>query len=565
MSKPSTASKRPCDSSCESEPSSKKVLEEPIGELSKFFEKYIGFSSEIPDESTAFHLLCQLSPDKLVLEQLPMTSTKHWITSSIFKTRSQCLPSPFELGWGKYTIDCLSGWCFFNAQYERCLHKGCTSAFKSFEKVNEAGFWYRALYMSYSCTAPKTSTSSILNNRVVNITYPLFGDLLLVPENGFVYYAYDESKSQDSERSVILFQAKLKKGNNVFPFLNRRTVGFSVDLAVPSYYPKTFSVELTRDGDINVISNVTLTADTRLTIPLYNRRYNFMAKFDSPAWILCEYNILKFKDCIHINRIQAEKMINYTIILLGGYPLSADYTSRRDQDDLRRNFYYLTSPHFNHEALEMIYEFVIKSLTSLDVTFHQNVAFNPKKSLEQITMICDNGPCPPTLTVDVKPVLLYEYSEPLALQPSNDEINYLLVKPTGFSLVQFSGILKALIENKVRISQMVSRKLTDVEFARLYPNCLNRVFGPDWYSHMMAGPCCIIKCVGASYMEVRNAALQARIESGLPWVKNVCHSAANSKERDLMIELFADSFGLDMDKTVHGDDVPADINFKIFN
>ena len=558
--------KRSSDTPCDYEPDTKKVLEElPLGELSKFLEKYVGFSSEIPDEITALVLLKNLPIDKFVLEQLPLTTAKHWITSSIFKTRSQCLPSPFECGWDNYTLDCLNGWCFFNAQYERCLHKGCTSAFKSFELVNEHGFWYRALYMAYSSAAPKTSTSSILNNRVVNITYPMLDDLLFIPEHGFVFYSYDECKSPESERTVVLYKAKLKKGSNLFPFLNRRTVGFSIDIDLPYYYPKTFAVELTREGDINVSSKVCLTSDTRLTIPLYNRRYNFMAKFDKQPWKMCEYEILKFKDCIHLNRLQTEKILNYLIILMGGFPLSSDYTSKKELDDLGRNFYYFVPESFDHEGLRMMYEFVVKRLTCLDVSFRQGVEFKPKKALEEITMIYDNGPNPPTLTMDAKPVMLYEYSDPLAVQPSYPELNYLLVKPTGFSLTQFSNILKCLIENKIRVNQMVCRKLTDIEFARLYPNCLNRVFGPDWYSHMMAGPCCIIQCSGASHYQVRDAALQSRIESGLPWVKNVCHSAANPKERELMLELFADSFGLSMDTTVHGEDIPSEINFKIFN
>jgi hypothetical protein len=236
---------------------------------------------------------------------------------------------------------------------------------------------------------------------------------------------------------------------------------------------------------------------------------------------------------------------------LGGFPLIDLYRSNKEQSELSRDMFFIYNADFPKEDLKNIYHRVLYKLSMLEVDFEFNISPEFKTKIETIEMVTSTSGDKPSYktlsplvcSVDVKNFVC----------DSLPEENYLLIKPTGNKLHRLSKLLQVLIDHNIRVTDMVAKTLNDYEFNILYPNCLMRVYGADWYGHMLGGECIIIKCNMGSFEQIRCAAWKMRQISGLPWVKNVVHSASTSAERELMLRLFeADFFK------------PTDNDFKIF-
>ena len=474
-----------------------------------------------------------------------MTNILVWVISPVFKNRTQFFPHPFiaDSFDKNFSISSLSNWCFYDGSRTRCLHRGCARIFDLFNKASIEGFFYRALWTSFSRNIPKTSITSILNKEHINATFDVYqdktGDYLLVPYVGLVYYGYDKTNVPSA---IQLYQACINEGTTIFPFLNRRTNCFKSDLSLRDYPPNTISYALDNNGNISINSATSICDDIRLSACLYNRKYNYHAQLvANETQFMCSYSIVAYKDCIHINRTQAASLIDNAIILYGGTPISSVYTSPTAEDDLHRDFYFIVTDFKQFTLVKDLYQSILKSLTYLDVDFNYNIPFVTKKPIAKISLI-----------TSTEPELTYNQLTPIILSPnyfkytSVNQINYVVIKPTGYSLDRLSAILSTLVKFRIRLIAGFSRRITDNEFNTLYPCCMKRVYGPDWYCHMTSGPCLFLKLKG-SIPQIRNAAWAARSQSGLPWVKNVIHSAAKESEREQMHLLFGSLFDTELD------------------
>jgi hypothetical protein len=268
------------------------------------------------------------------------------------------------------------------------------------------------------------------------------------------------------------------------------------------------------------------------------------------------YKILKFKDCIHLNRAQTEALINKTIFLFGGLMLKDSYKHKSADTESSRSFWFLHGADFDREGLVEAYNDSYKKLTLLDVDFFFDQELELRKEIESIQIVKQTNFNSAVTYGDYLPLTLSKDTGSIS-NFSIQEDNYILIKPTGFNLLRLSSILACLSKYEIKVGAIKSRRLLNEEFNALYPNCLARVYGADWHSHIFSGECMIIKTVKGSFEQIRSAAWVIRKESGLPWVKNVIHSAASEQERELMLSLFANDFPSRIEPT-------PNFNFMIF-
>lgn len=495
-------------------------------------------------EASALSLLNTTPRDCFVILTLPLTNSLVWQVSTVFKSRTQYFPAP-STSFNAYTLELLRGWCFHEGRASPCNHRGCLCVFRCLSAANDNNLFYSALYTSVNRTIPKTTASSILSGKFYNKNYDIVtvneDQFVIHPYEGMVYYGYNPI----TDCTVTAHELLLNQGSNIYPIFNRRTTPFSSDLHNERFYPSTFSYTLTVNGDVDIKSTMDTCADVRLSVPLLKRKFNYETKFNEKNYVFGSFSLDTFKDSIHLNRVQTQSYIEKLISFLGGFPLDDEYKPKTTEDDLTRSFYFLYSPEFDCDKLVRLYETVFKLKSLLAITFAFNVEFTPKIKLPLLSMVESTygGELDGQVIVYKKLVplrLAKTKSTPLPI--SMDEENYLLIKPTGFTLAKLNELLDVLFQMHVGVEDIKARMLTDYEFNRLYPTCMTRVYGPDWRSHMFSGLCLVIKTKHTTYETIRCAAMLMRRKSGIPWVKNVVHSAATQKERELMLELFRGDF-----------------------
>lgn len=114
----------------------------------------------------------------------------------------------------------------------------------------------------------------------------------------------------------------------------------------------------------------------------------------------------------------------------------------------------------------------------------------------------------------------------------------ILIKPNGLSGTNFT-IIEEEFEKynakilKIKFFETLQTKIFDA----FYPNCLNRPYGKEWSNYMKSGPIALI-IINKPYFLCRNAALQARKKSNLPWTKNIIHCPENEQEFKLNMDIF---------------------------
>jgi hypothetical protein len=361
-----------------------------------------------------------------------------------------------------------------------------------------------------------------------------------------IYYAYDtevfSSNDIQAHCGIKAHQVVFNKGKNTFELFNRRSTPYSTSIHHPRYDSDTFTYSLEISGDISIYSKVSLPDELRLSGPILHRKFNYETRVNMIDYKIGLFTLNKFKDAIHINRVETISLINKTIVLLGGLPLVDLYRSATEKSEMSRDFYFIYRPSFPADSLKSIYQNVYFPLSLLDVNFDFYIVPQFRLVPENIKLVTSTSAQPTNPHfLSVKPLITSRDVSSYKCS-SIEEVNYLLLKPTANKLNRLSVLIQELIDHNVKVVDMVSRPLTDYEFNLLYPNCLQRVYGPDWYSHMCGGNCIIVKTSHGSFEQLRCCAWSMRKISGLPWVKNVVHSACDGPERDLMLRLFEADF-----------------------
>lgn len=518
--------------------------------FNKFLQVYQTHEIYGVDQVQVLHKLDTLDKAQLVFIQPPGYSNPVWQVSTVFKIRVSFFPTP-PIQFKDFTIDSLKNWCFHVGTYSfiSCSHKGCKSVFSCFEQAWQQNIFYHALLISLTRSIPKTSASSILNSSQPNSSIKVFQhgahNYAVVPYNGFVYYSFEETSLSEPELNICAYECLLEKGSNIFPLFNRRTTPYT-RVYEDDYFPSgTFRVGFTSNGSVSIKSDFTLCNDCRFSsTSLMKRKNNFSVDIqERKESLFGSFDILTFKDSIHLNRVETETIIRKLLCLKGCIPLRDVYKARVEAGPSSRRFFFLHPQSFDVVDMQHIYDSCIKKLSLLDVRFSANILPDFKKDIPSLRIInsYSTAGTSPINYVSCVPLIAEKEYNFLALK-SPAAVNYALIKPTGNSLLRLSKILQTFINNYLSVESLRVRYITEVEFNTLYPNCLNRVYGADWYQHMFSGECMIIKFNAGSWKQLRSAGMIARLESGLPWVKNVLHCAASDSEAQLMHTLFETDF-----------------------
>ena len=118
----------------------------------------------------------------------------------------------------------------------------------------------------------------------------------------------------------------------------------------------------------------------------------------------------------------------------------------------------------------------------------------------------------------------------------------ILFKPSMYqtdNLVKCFSILAGSLYDFEYVYIKNYSKLDDNVFNILYPSCLNRAYGKDWYNYMMSGQCtAIIFKTKFELKIVRELCLKIREASQFIWTRNVIHCPENSEENVLFLNLY---------------------------
>jgi hypothetical protein len=113
----------------------------------------------------------------------------------------------------------------------------------------------------------------------------------------------------------------------------------------------------------------------------------------------------------------------------------------------------------------------------------------------------------------------------------------LLIKPNGTSSKGFKIIVDKL-KNMVASISFKSIHVGDSNLPllrALYPNCEDRPYGKDWFSYLTSNYIIVFHVNidnRFNIKHVRKACLDARIESKIPWTRNIIHCPADQQEID---------------------------------
>jgi len=121
---------------------------------------------------------------------------------------------------------------------------------------------------------------------------------------------------------------------------------------------------------------------------------------------------------------------------------------------------------------------------------------------------------------------------------SMEEETMLLIKPNGMDGFVLEKLIKLLYLKAVCVDIRHYKYLSVEQFKSLYPNCLNRVYGEEWYTYTTSGPVAALKLKCFNLNEIRQLCIQARQESGFIWTKNILHCSADSKEAKENLSVF---------------------------
>lgn len=118
---------------------------------------------------------------------------------------------------------------------------------------------------------------------------------------------------------------------------------------------------------------------------------------------------------------------------------------------------------------------------------------------------------------------------------SEKKVYSILLKPSSFK----SNMISLFLDTFQEILN------SDIEFDRLdywdtipfdlfnilYPSCLDRPWGKDWYMYLTSGPCARIFFKSSkNILLIRHAALEYRKRSGILWTRNVIHCPETIEE-----------------------------------
>ena len=224
-----------------------------------------------------------------------------------------------------------------------------------------------------------------------------------------------------------------------------------------------------------------------------------------------------------------------------------------------KSFYYLV-PQGNHEVLKqfiksMIYMFNRQLFESSVSFYYPKIEF---KYYEQYSLSFTGPLIPPISFVDKTPMI--KLLDNMVYLKKNNAINTIpvIIKPNGFTNMGLRAIYEAFNSNhslfiKFPICKFFLFNMTgDFDknainvgllsnpgiIGKFYPSSLIRAWGPEWISYLKSGPCGYMELdIGdedeiSAMMEIRERALQARVESKFIWTKNVLHTAEFDFELD---------------------------------
>jgi len=125
-----------------------------------------------------------------------------------------------------------------------------------------------------------------------------------------------------------------------------------------------------------------------------------------------------------------------------------------------------------------------------------------------------------------------------SVSPQMQEETCIVLKPNGMCGFHMDKLV-SLLDGKCFIVDFKWFRILPTEsFNHLYPNCLRRPYGEEWFNYMTSGPVCAFRVRCFDMMDVRVACEEARKASQLPWTKNIVHCSANAREASENIEHF---------------------------
>ena len=300
---------------------------------------------------------------------------------------------------------------------------------------------------------------------------------------------------------------------------------------------------------------------------------------------LCYFTIPDFKNSSFMTRNTVFMDLQYVLKMFGAAALDMqEYTGSDNQDSCcfrpikgpgseitkaadfnalttltQKSFYYLV-PQCNHEVLKqfikgMIYMFNRQLFESSVSFYYPKIEF---KYYDQYTLSFSGPLIPPYSFIDKKPLIKLLDNMVYFKKTSMKNTIPIIIKPNGFTNMGLRAIYEAFSSNhslfiKFPICKFFLFNMTgDFDktainigllsnpgiIGKFYPSSLIRVWGPEWISYLKSGPCGYLELdIGeedeiSAMIEIRERALQARVESKFIWTKNVLHTAEFDYELD---------------------------------
>lgn len=308
---------------------------------------------------------------------------------------------------------------------------------------------------------------------------------------------------------------------------------------------------------------------------------------------LCYFTLPDFKNCSFMTRNTVFMDLQNVLKMFGAATLDMqEYTGSDNQDTAcfkpikgpgsevtkasdfnalttytHKSFYYLVPP-CNHEVLKqfitsMIYMYNRQLFESSVSYYYPKIEF---KYYEQFTLSFSGPLIPPISFVDRKPLI--KLLDNMVYFKKTNAVNTIpvIIKPNGFTNMGLRAIYEAFNSNhslfiKYPICKFFLFNMTgDFDknainigllsnpgiIGKFYPSSLIRAWGPEWIAYLKSGPCGYLELdiddadEVSAMMEIRERALQARVESKFIWTKNVLHTA----EFDFELEQFRMAYPL---------------------
>ena len=103
-----------------------------------------------------------------------------------------------------------------------------------------------------------------------------------------------------------------------------------------------------------------------------------------------------------------------------------------------------------------------------------------------------------------------------------------ILKPNG--VLKSPLFFELLKHNNIKMVDLKVFNFNDAYIKLFYKNVHNFHFGDDWYAYLKSGSSALVILTAPHYQHVRDLAILYRQKSGIPFTRNVIHSAENDAE-----------------------------------